>query len=116
MISLVLRAKPNEYIELHPTQQDRNLYPFRDGHLVAFWQTMEEAAAGLTSSPLLIPLMTIFDVQFASMDEVHAQLGGKQLAMVDMTSEPPHLPFNLVYEVSEAEARAMSGAPTPAPR
>lgn len=113
IISLALRAKDNDLIEFHTSQMGKPLYPFREGNLVGFWTSMDEAKAGLASTPLVVPLMEMFDVSFIPMDDVHADLAGKPLAMVDMMTEPPHLPFNLVYEVSAADAATLAAPTTP---
>ena len=111
IVTLSLRAKENDLIEFHPTQMGKRLYPFRDGSLVGFWTSMEEAKAGLAGTPLVLPLMEMFDVGFVSMEDVHADLAGKALAMVDMSTEPPHLPFNLVYELPPGDADALASLP-----
>lgn len=112
IISLVLRAKENDLIEFHPSQLGKRLYPYRDGSLVGFWTSLEDAKRGLASTPIVLPLMEMFDVGFADMEDIHADLAGKPLAMVEMMTEPPNFPFNLVYEVSPADVAALTPSPS----
>lgn len=92
------------------------MYPFRGGNLVAFWRTKQEASADLAKSPIIMPMMEIFDVEFVEMERVHADVNGKPMAAINMSTEPPHFPFDLVYVVSEQDAQTLPAATEEAAR
>lgn len=116
IITLALKPKLNALVEFHPTQVGATMYPFRAGNLVAFWRTKEEASKELAGSPIIMPLMEIFDVEFVEMSTVHDAVKGKPMAAINMSAEPPHFPFDLVYVVSEQAGQALPAANAQAER
>lgn len=108
MIALVLTPKPGTNIEWHPLQVGKRMYPYRDGNLVAFWRSLEDARAELPQSPLLAPLTELFEVGLWPMARIEQELAGKHLLKVDMQHEPPFFPFDLVFALSAEEAQRLA--------
>lgn len=109
MITLALKAKENPLIEFHATQKGATFYPYRAGNLVAFWRTVAEAQAELPRTQLILPLMEMFEVSFVPMADVEAALRGRELALMNMSTEPPHFPFDLVYAIRAEDVVRMQG-------